>query len=90
MTILSLARCHWTARRLQRYLDADPAAPLSAADALRVKSHLRDCDRCRAAGGEYRSLTKLLHRLHPLGIPDPGSVERVRAKAADAIRDSTR
>lgn|GEM_PF-768455 len=90
MTILKMAKCHWTVRRLQRYLDADPSAPLPAADALRVESHLRDCDRCRASEGEYRNLTRLLHRLHPIGAPDPSSVERVRIKAADAIADTTR
>jgi anti-sigma factor RsiW len=88
-TILRMAKCHWTARRLQRYIDADPAALLPAADARRIESHLRDCDRCQASEDEYRNLAKLLHRLHPHGDPDPGSVERVRAQAADAIRDTT-
>lgn len=34
MSIMSMRTCMWARRRIQRYLDSDPAAPLSAAEQI--------------------------------------------------------
>lgn len=79
-----LIRCHWASRRLQRYLDADPAASLTDAEVTRLQEHVSMCQACQQAVAEYRSLASLLTRLRPLAAPDPRAVDRVRALAARA------
>lgn len=71
-----LVTCHWTGRRMQRYLDADPSAPLDAADIARLEAHLHDCARCAAAAREFRMLSGALARW---ATPtDDVAVERLR------------
>ncbi len=73
--------CHWSARHIQRYLDADDSAPLTPSEVTRLEEHLATCERCFAAAEEHRTL----HRALSLWFrrrPDPTSVERVRAFVA--------
>lgn len=70
--------CHWARRRIQRYLDADPAAPLTAADLLRLEAHLAVCERCASSVEEARGLRRALAAWSVRRAPDPELVDRVR------------
>ncbi len=60
--IQTLMTCHWTGRRVQRYLDADPSAPLDAAQIARLEAHLDECERCAAISHDFRVLRVALGR----------------------------
>lgn len=75
--ILMAVTCHWSARRLQRYLDADPAALLDPSEIRRLEAHLAECDRCRAAASEFRQIDSALSRWALRRMPDPDSVTRM-------------
>lgn len=79
--IATMLTCRWSARRLQRYLDADPAAPLQPADMHRLESHLAICRKCAAAAEEYRGVRRSLLRWSQRQTPDPAMVMRVRLAA---------
>ena len=70
--------CHWTARHIQRYLDADPAAPLTPGEVSRLESHLAVCERCAQVAGEHRALHRALSRWPGRPLPDPDAVVRLR------------
>ena len=70
--------CHWSGRRIQRYLDADPAAPLDVDEIRRLEAHLAMCERCKAAENEFRQINTALSRWAVHTIPDQKSVEHVR------------
>lgn len=70
--------CHWSARRIQRYLDADPSAPLDPADIRRLEAHLAVCEKCRGAEQELRQINAALSRWTVRTMPDPNSVEHVQ------------
>jgi hypothetical protein len=38
--IRTMVRCHWSARRIQRFLDRDRSAPLSPSETRRLAEHL--------------------------------------------------
>lgn len=69
--------CRWSARRIQRYLDSDPAAPLSVTELHRLEAHLAICQRCAAVAEEYRGLRRALVRWTQRRTPDPNVVSRV-------------
>lgn len=77
--ITGLLSCRWTAHRLQRYLDADPSAPLSAADVDRLEAHLAQCARCATLAQEYRVLHGAFGRWAAASPPDPVAVQRLSA-----------
>lgn len=80
-SISTMLTCHWSARRLQRYLDADPAAPLDAGEAQRLETHLATCAKCAAAAKEYRGLRRALARWSQRRLPDPAITARLRLAA---------
>lgn len=73
-----MVACHLTAKRLQRYLDADPAAPLTPAEVRRLEAHLAECGRCATAAEDFRALRRAMLQLSRLVGPDPGAVDRLR------------
>lgn len=80
--ITSLRRmlsCHWSARRIQRYLDADPSAPLAPGEIVRLQSHLAVCEKCAQVADELRSLRIALAHLPGPSVSDPDAVSRLRA-----------
>lgn len=81
MSIRAMLECRWSARRIQRYLDADPAASLGPAQVRRLEAHLATCARCSAAAEEYRGLSRALSRWSQARLPDPDAVDRLRAVA---------
>lgn len=80
-SIRMMLTCRWSARRIQRYLDADPSAPLTAADVTRLEAHLAVCDRCTAAVDEVRGIKSALGRLAEIDAPDPAQVARLRLES---------
>lgn len=77
-TLRQMMTCHWSARRIQRYLDADPAAPLTPGEISRLEGHLATCERCTRFATEHRALHRALS-LWSGGTPvDPRSVDRLR------------
>jgi hypothetical protein len=42
--IATMLTCHWSARRIQRYLDSDPATPLEPGEVRRLEAHLATCE----------------------------------------------
>lgn len=78
----TMIECRWSARRIQRYLDADPSAPLAAEDVQRLEAHLAVCDRCGAELSGGRGVKVALGRLGDRRrAPDPARVARLRLQA---------
>nr|WP_314144969.1 zf-HC2 domain-containing protein [uncultured Rhodococcus sp.] len=69
--------CHWSARRIQRYLDADPAAPLEPEEIRRLEAHLAVCEKCRAAEIEFGQISAALSRWTVRTMPDQTSVREM-------------
>jgi anti-sigma factor RsiW len=76
--------CRWAARRIQRYLDSDPAAPLDPAEVTRLEAHLAVCARCGGRAAEYRALRAAL-RSWSQRTPDPQLVARLHDEAERII-----
>ena len=87
-TIRQMLRCHWSARRIQRYLDADPVARLAPAELRRLEEHLARCERCTAVLEEHRLLNRLLGGWTELRAPDPRAVARLRATVDSLVADA--
>lgn len=73
-------RCKWTTRRLQRYIDMDPAATLSAQDIIRVRAHLAECEKCSTSVDDYKRMNIALRWVGKNTAPDESSLERLREK----------
>ncbi|EHB56040.1 hypothetical protein MycrhDRAFT_3234 [Mycolicibacterium rhodesiae JS60] len=69
-----MVTCHWSARRIQRYLDSDPAALLDPSEIRRLEAHLAECDKCKAVAAEYRQIDSALSRWAARRMPDPQSI----------------
>ena len=83
--LLTLWTCHWTGRRIQRYLDADPAARLTAREVNRLETHLARCAACAATAEDYRGIRRVLAQWSRRRTPDPIIVARVRDTARQMI-----
>jgi anti-sigma factor RsiW len=79
-SLREMMTCRWSARHIQRYLDADPAAPLAPAEVSRLEAHLAVCERCTQTAAEHRALHRALSRWSGR-LPDPDAIERLRAYA---------
>lgn len=88
MSMLStMWTCHWAGRRIQRYLDADPSAALTAQEVHRLTTHLATCARCSAAAKDYRGIRRALATWSQRRTPDPVVVSRVRDTARHLIAE---
>jgi anti-sigma factor RsiW len=85
MTLAGALACRWARRRLQRYLDADPAAPLSAAEVRRIEGHIATCERCSSLAVEHRGMRRALAFLGASRGPDPAAVARLRTSVERMI-----
>lgn len=74
--------CRWAARRLHRYLDADPSLPLRETEIRRLEEHLAQCEKCSGLEKDFRGLGKLLQRLNSASEPDGAAVARLHAQLA--------
>jgi len=79
--------CHWSARRVQRYLDADPAAPLTPGEVARFESHLAVCERCTRLAEQHRALHRALSLWWGSAPVDPPAVRRLRDFVTDLTRE---
>ncbi len=82
--------CWWSARRLDRYLDADPAAPLAPEEVRRLEHHVSVCSRCRQSLANRRRVRAALDRLGERRTPDAGAVRRLEQFATRLRREETR
>jgi anti-sigma factor RsiW len=82
--------CHFTAKRLQRYLDADPSAPLDPAEIGRLEAHLTECARCASAVADFRSMRWAMLRLSRLVGPDPAAVARLHRVVDELLEEGRR
>ncbi|WP_245886422.1 zf-HC2 domain-containing protein [Kineococcus xinjiangensis] len=82
--------CHWSARRIQRHLDADPSAPLPAEEARRLEAHLAVCARCSQVAEDHRMLRYALTRWSDRRGPDPAAVGRLRATLDRIVAEDLR
>lgn len=90
MSLTSMWRCHWARRRLQRYLDTDPAAPLSRDEVRRLEAHLTACARCSSLAEDFRGLRRVLRSWSLRRSPDPAAVARLRLAAEQLISQDAR
>jgi 23S rRNA A2030 N6-methylase RlmJ len=74
-----MVTCHWSARRIGRYLDNDPAAPLTASEVKRLEDHLAICELCRGVTEEHRALHRALSRWSQTRLPDDDALARLHA-----------
>lgn len=91
--ITSLRRmvtCHWTARRIQRYLDADPSAPLTPGEVARLESHLAICEKCTRLNEEHQVLHRALSHWPGSTLPDEDAVARLRTFVDDLTGEDER
>lgn len=84
-SLRTMLTCRWAARRVQRYLDGDPAAPLDAAEAHRLEAHLAECARCSGRVEQYRALGQALRHWSEQRAPDPARVARLHEQAERLI-----
>ncbi len=86
-SVRTMLTCHWSARRIQRYLDADPSAPLTPDEVERLEGHLAMCDKCADVYADHRLLRRRFARWSQAGLPDPAMVARVRLAAHRVIAE---
>ncbi|QNE18243.1 zf-HC2 domain-containing protein [Kribbella qitaiheensis] len=87
MSVTSMWTCHWARRRIQRYLDADPAAPLTFEEVHRLEVHLATCDRCTALTDEYRGVRQALIGWSTRRYPHPAALARLRVAAEQIMSE---
>lgn len=78
--ITSLRRmitCHWSARRIGRYLDNDPSAPLTPTEVKRLEGHLAVCEMCSGVRNEHQALRRALSRWSQQRLPDEAALARL-------------
>lgn len=74
----TMIECWLAASRVERYLDADPSAPLRPDERERLAAHLAVCDRCNRAAARHQVLRASLRRLGDHHHPDPVAVARLQ------------
>ncbi len=81
--VRQMLTCHWSARRIQRYLDADPSAPLTPGEITRLEEHVATCDRCSDLMRQHRVLHRALSFWSSRRPVDTTSVDRMRTLLDD-------
>ena len=89
-TLRQMLTCHWSARRIQRYLDSDPAAPLTPGEVARLEAHVAACDKCSEVLREYRALSRALGGWSRRRGVDQAAVDRLRGFLEDLTRQPGR
>ncbi|MFV0458318.1 MAG: anti-sigma factor family protein [Actinomycetales bacterium] len=85
-SLRQMITCHWSARRIQRYLDADPSAALTPGEVARIEAHLAECERCTQLSAEHRALHRALSVWPGAPTPDEQEIQRVRDFLSDLTR----
>ena len=76
-SIRMMLTCHWSARRIQRYLDHGPSAALAPAEVRRLEAQLAICEKCTWVAAEHQALNRALSRWSGQQPPDPQSLARL-------------
>lgn len=79
MSLRDLVACHWSARRIQRYLDVDPSATLPPQEVARLETHLAVCERCSQLTSEHQALRRALGSWSGAVTPDEAGLTRLRS-----------
>lgn len=87
-TLQQMVTCHWSARRIQRYLDADPSARLTPGEVTRLEAHLTTCERCSELARQHRALHRALSLWSGRRPVDPAAVSRMRRVLEDLTNGS--
>lgn len=77
-SLTQMITCRWSARRIQRYLDADPAAHLTPGEVARIEAHLAICEKCTQVAAEHRVLHTALSRWWGEAPADAEAATRLR------------
>jgi len=85
--LVTMVTWRWSARRIQRYLDSDPAAALDRGDIMRLEAHLAECQRCTTVAADYRQIDSALSRWAARRMPDPQSVTHMQEVLDRLVRD---
>lgn len=88
-SLRQMITCHWSARRIQRYLDADPSAPLTPGEVARLEAHLAECAKCTQLTDEHRALHRALSLWPGAPTPDEESVARLRSSLDKLLGDQS-
>jgi anti-sigma factor RsiW len=80
MNVVFAMRCTWTGRRLQRYIDMDPAATLSDGEITRVRAHLANCEKCSTSVADFKKIGSAMRWLGESKAPDDSSLDRLRSR----------
>ena len=80
MNLIFALRCKWTSRRLQQYIDMDPAAELSEREITRVRAHLTECEKCSSSVADYKKISKTLRWFGDNNAPDETMLNRLKLK----------
>ncbi len=83
----TMIECRHAASRLERYLDADPSAPLRADERARLATHLAVCDQCSHEAARHQVLRTCLRRLGDRHRPDAAAVARLTDLARTIATD---
>ncbi len=86
--VRTMVTCRWAARRLDRYLDADPSAPLEPWEVQRIESHVATCDRCSRVLAEYGAVSRALAGWSQARAPE-AAVSRLRHFVDELIKEET-
>ncbi len=79
--LATMLTCRWAARRIQRYLDADPAAALTPEEINRLRTHLAACQKCATAVAYNHGIRRVLATWGTRSAPDAARIARVRSFA---------
>ena len=74
----TMIECQHTASRVERYLDADPSAPLREDERQRLARHLVGCVRCSREAARHQVLRASLRRLGEHHRPNAAAVARLQ------------
>jgi hypothetical protein len=77
MSLRRMLACHWSARRIGRYLDNDCSAPLTLEEVRRLEAHLANCVRCAGVTADQRALSGALARWSQQRLPDQAAMARM-------------
>lgn len=77
MQILQAIHCHQTAKRLSKYLDMDPSAPLSQLELSRVREHLAECQKCTELANDLKNVKSRLRWLGASRLADQSSLAKL-------------
>lgn len=84
-----LLTCHWSARRIQRYLDGERGVPLSADEVSRLQRHLAVCEQCSALADEHRLLRTVLSGLSGRTLPADDAVARMQHRVDRIVAEQS-